>query len=121
MPVQWTNNFNDAQTTATIQMDVKGGSQTGATLVVDGFVETDPIDGSVNWKVGDEFTIAGLSKLYTITSIVEDEGNSDWDIGVSPNLEGSPSNNAACLKEDSYKGNQGSAENHLRLRNMGLI
>ena len=129
MAVNWTNNFNDNQAIATVQFLVKGDSQTGATLTVDEFVETDPIDGSVNWKVGDEFEIVGLAKLYTITSITEDSGNSDWDIGVSPNLESSPANNAKCSKEggasddseDAYAGNQGSAENHLRLRNMGLI
>ena len=63
--------------------------------------------------------------LYSIVSITA--GDTDYDadteytLVISPTLEAQADNNGVLTKEDSYKGNQGSAENHLRLRNMGII
>ena len=130
MPVNWTNNFNDNQVAATIQFKVNGAAQNATTtLAVDEFVQTDPIDGSVNWKVGDEFEIAGVTdQLYTIEAI--GFAGAAGNLTISPATKASgPADNALCSKEggsasdsaDGYAGNQGSAENHLRLRNMGII
>tara|TARA_Y100000310_G_scaffold324013_1_gene385268 strand:+ start:345 stop:737 length:393 start_codon:yes stop_codon:yes gene_type:complete len=126
--VNWTNNVNDTQTDATIQFLINNVSHEGAgqtDITVDEFVQTDPIDGSVNWKVGDEFTIAGNAQVYTITVIGFTGSGGDLTIerkgGVAGGLAAQANNNVVCSKEDSYKGNQGSAENHLRLRNMGII
>ena len=124
----WTTNFNDLQATATIQFRINNGSNEaiGQTVItVDEFVQTDPIDGSVNWKVGDEFTVAGNAQVYTITNIgfagtggdltIEREG------GAAGGLIAEAADDVLCTKESSYKGNQGSAENHLRLRRQGQI
>lgn len=126
MATEWTNNFNDVQAVGTIQFKIDGEEAQGQTTIsVDHFVETDPIDGSVNWKVGDEFTIAGDTTLYSIVSITAGSGTGDaknFDLVITPATVLDPTpNNTDCTKEDSYKGNQGSAENHLRLRNMGII
>ena len=126
MATEWTNNFNDVQSTATITFKIDGEEAQGQTTIsVDFFVLTDPLDGSVNWKAGDEFTIAGDTTLYSIVSITAGSGTGDdqnFDLVITPATVLDPTpNNTVCTKEDSYKGYQGSAENHLRLRNQGQI
>ena len=126
MPTEWTNNFNDDLNSATvITAKVKGAQSSGTDLLVDNFTQYD-VDGnpSLNWGAGDEFTIAGHDTLYTVVSIVAGSGSGtakEWTINHTPTLEAQADNNATVTKEDSYKGNQRSAENHLRLRNQGQI
>jgi len=65
---------------------VKGGSQTGTTLLVDGLTGVP--------QVGDAFTIAGVAKTYVITSpvtVVAGEATLD----ISPALDSSPADDAA--------------------------
>ena len=130
MPTEWTNNFNDDLNSATvITAKVKGAQGSGTDLLVDNFTQYD-VDGnpSLNWAAGDEFTITNSpdddDTLYTIVSIVEGSGTGtaqEWTINHTPTLAKEADNNATVTKEDSYKGNQRSAENHLRLRNQGQI
>ena len=131
-PLNWTNNPNDltiGQSTTVITAKVKGNQGSGTDLLVDNFTQYDS-DGnpSLNWAAGDEFTITNSPDddptLYTIVSIVEGSGtgvNQEWTINHTPTLAKEADNNATVTKEDSYKGNQRSAENHCRLRNMGII
>jgi hypothetical protein len=126
MPVNWTNNFNDNQTTATVTCVIDGaGSEDDVTIHVDAFVLADSDGvGRDNWSVGDEIKIEDNTGLYTITSIGTVAGT-DVDLGISPGLNDDVPDDKVVYKEGplevGYKGNQGSAENHLRLRNMGLI
>lgn len=78
---------------------VDGGSQTGGTLDVDGLDATP--------QVGDTFTIAGVEKVYTITSTVTVSSGSAT-IDIAPNLASSPSDNAAItfLTTDRGAGNK---------------
>jgi len=59
---------------------VNGGSQTGTSLVVDGFTS--------NPQAGDTFTVAGIEKVYTVQSFV---GST---ITITPALASSPADNA---------------------------
>ena len=128
MPVQWTNNFNDnLQSTTVITCSAKGAQPSGTDLVVDNFTQYDS-DGGLNWGVGDEFTINNSpdddATLYTVVSLsgMGLTGTArEWTIVHTPTLAKQADDNAIVQKEDGYKGNQRSAENHLRLRNMGLI
>jgi len=65
---------------------VDGGSQTGGTLDVDGLGATP--------QIGDTFTIAGVEKVYTITSAVTVSSGSAT-IDITPNLASSPADDAA--------------------------
>ena len=134
MPVNWTNNSNDTQYTTVITAKVKvahpdGEGTTGDPLEVDNLTATDH-DGGLNWRAGDEFTITNVAPdddatLYSITSITAGDANANaatvYSLVISPVLAEIADDNATLTKEDSYKGNQGSAENHLRLRNQGQI
>jgi hypothetical protein len=65
---------------------VKGGSQTGTTLLVDGLTGVP--------QVGDAFIIAGVAQTYVITSpvtVVAGEAT----LNISPALDSSPADNAA--------------------------
>ena len=64
---------------------VNGGSQTGGTLAVDGL--------TVAPQSGDIFTIAGVDKVYTVTSDAGGVGGQT--LAISPNLASSPADNAA--------------------------
>jgi len=79
---------------------VNGGSQTGGTLAVDG------LTGVPNQ--GDTFTIAGVSKVYTV--IAEATVNTDGEatLTIAPNLDSSPADNAAItwLQSDRYSSNK---------------
>lgn len=132
-PLNWTNNPNDltiGQSTTVITAKVKGNQGSGTDLLVDNFTQYDS-DGnpSLNWAAGDEFTITNVADddddtIYTIESIVAGSGSGaakEWTINHTPTLKVQADDNATVTKEDSYKGNQRSAENHCRLRNMGLI
>lgn len=65
---------------------VNGGSQTGSSLIVDG------ISGSP--QVGDTFSIAGVEKVYTITSTPTVTSGAAT-FAISPALASSPADNAA--------------------------
>ena len=130
MAVNWTNNFNDNQTTDTIQFTVAGNHSSAATVLSGHSVAEFDSDGtpSQNWRVGDEFHIGTATTLYSIVSARFIPGNTNGQFIITPGLVGAKSNGAKATKEgvvsdddDGYRGNQGSAENHLRLRNMGLI
>ncbi len=65
---------------------VNGGSQTGASLIVDGLSKTP--------RVGDTFTVAGIEKVYTVlTQPTVTSGGAT--ISISPSLASSPADNAA--------------------------
>ena len=133
-PVVWQNNSNDTQGTSTITAylcGVAGNFATSATtLNLSGFSITagQGALGYDNFSVGDEVTIGGGTTHYEITAMTNLSAGSDsnWSSGnitISPGLEnlGAVKVGKSVVKEDSYKGNQGSAENHLRLRNLGHI
>jgi hypothetical protein len=130
MAVQWTNNFNDdLQSDTVITAIVDGNQASGTALKVDNLTLTDH-DGGANWRAGDEFTLKNSNDddhaavLYSITALsaMGMAGvNKEYTLTISPTLAAQADNNGVITKEDSYKGNHGSAENHLRLRNMGLI
>jgi hypothetical protein len=65
---------------------VNGGSQTGGSLIIDGLTATP--------QVGDTFTVAGIEKVYTITSAVTVTSGGAT-LSISPNLASSPADNAA--------------------------
>ena len=130
MPTECTNNFNDdLNSTTVITAKVKGNQGSGTDLVVDNFTQYDVAGNpSLNWAVGDEFTITNDpdddATLYSITALSAmglAGVNQEWTITHTPTLAKQADNNATVTKEDSYKGNQRSAENHLRLRNQGQI
>lgn len=71
---------------------VNGGSQTGSTLVVDGLTGTP--------QQGDTFTVAGVEKVYAITSSVTvTSGGATF--AISPALASSPADNAAITFRSS--------------------
>lgn len=65
---------------------VNGGAQTGTSLVVDGLTGTP--------QVGDTFSVAGIEKVYTITSTVS-VSSGGATIAIDPALASSPADNAA--------------------------
>jgi len=133
MAVQWTNNKNDGQAASTITSYLCGVAGnfavSSSSLNLSGFGTTIGQGGLgyKNWAVGHEFTIEGDGTLYSITAMSNlsaDSSTGDWSYGtatISPVLSAPGRVGAAITKEDSYKGNQGSAENHLRLRRLGYI
>ena len=64
---------------------VNGGSNSGGTLAVDGL--------TVAPQIGDMFTIAGVDKVYTVTS--DAGGTGGQTLAISPNLASTPADNAA--------------------------
>lgn len=64
---------------------VQGGSQTGASLLMDGLTATP--------QVGDTFTVAGINLIYTVMSAVTVTSGAAT-ISISPNLDSSPADNA---------------------------
>jgi hypothetical protein len=129
MPVNWINNSNDdLQSTTVITAKVDGEQTSGTTLNVDNFTQYDS-DGGLNWRAGDEFTITNVAaddddQLYSIVSITAGSGSGtakNWAWVITPTLGETADDNGTVTKEDSYKGNHGSAENHLRLRSLGII
>ena len=65
---------------------VNGGSQTGSSLIIDGLTGTP--------QQGDTFSVAGIQKVYTITSSVTVTGGAAT-LTISPALASSPADNAA--------------------------
>ena len=125
----WTNNFNDEQTTDTVQFKLSGAATAGdVTLNVDEVVKLDS-DGGPNWAVGDEFTFAtdSTKTVYSLSAFSINAGApTQAIIGFTPILAEDVNNNQLCTKEGpsygvGYKGNQRSMENHIRLRNQGQI
>ena len=137
MPMIWTNNFNDTQSTDTISFGLSGRAGGGTpgqgaypatttTLNVSSFPVHNEATGIVGFKANDEvYWEHDSSTLYTITSIVTATGAGlvvgGANLVISPGLTPALSANATFYKEDQYKGNHSSAENHCRKRNMGLI
>jgi len=128
-PTTWTNNFNDAEPTATVQFKLSGAATAGdVTLNVDEFVVNDA-DGGLNWKVGDEFTFAtdSTETVYSLSALSVNAGApTQAIIGFTPVLAENVNNNQLCTKEGpsygtGYKGPHRSMENHIRLRNQGQI
>jgi hypothetical protein len=75
---------------------VNGGSQTGSTLVVDGLTGVP--------QQGDTFTVAGVQKVYAITSSVTvTSGGATF--AISPALASSPADNAAITFRSSGRPN----------------
>jgi len=64
---------------------VNGASQTGATLAVDALTAVP--------RVGDLFTVAGIDKVYTVTTTATVSSGGST-IAISPNLASSPADNA---------------------------
>ncbi len=65
---------------------VNGGSQTGNSLIIDGLTHT--------VKVGDEFTVAGISGTYTVSGVTTLSG-ANQTLNLTTNLASSPADNAA--------------------------
>jgi hypothetical protein len=65
---------------------VNGGSQTGATLNVDGLTATP--------QIGDTFFIAGVEKVYTVLAVPTVTSGAAA-LSINPSLASSPANNAA--------------------------
>ena len=121
----WTNNFNDEESTDIITFLMDGGeSATATSLDVKDFDETDSDGkGHANWDVGDKFTIATEAGTpeHTISSIGTITAGAGT-IVVTPGIAaGGVADDAVATKLHTYKGKHGSAENHLRLRRQGMI
>mgnify|MGYP003642911354 CR=1 FL=1 len=128
-PTTWTNNFNDAEPTATVQFKLSGNALINAvTANIKEFVVNDA-DGGLNWKVGDEFTLASDSTetVYSLSALSVNVGvPAQAIIGFSPKLPEQVNGNQLGTKEGpsygvGYKGPHRSMENHIRLRNQGMI
>ena len=65
---------------------VNGASQTGATLAVDALTAVP--------RVGDLFTVAGIDKVYTVTTTATVSSGGST-LAINPNLASSPADNAA--------------------------
>ncbi len=131
MAVNWTNNFNDGQSTDTITANTSGAFAYNSTaMLVSSFAKDDSDGvGRANWKVDDTFFLPGsASTLYTISAIPSASPYQRKDLSMlvllntfTPGIVEAVGKGVVITKEDSYKGNQGSAARHLRLRNQGLI
>tara|TARA_R110000824_G_scaffold44622_2_gene129699 strand:+ start:2096 stop:2497 length:402 start_codon:yes stop_codon:yes gene_type:complete len=133
MAVNWTNNFNDTlQGTDVITAGLSGDHIDNSTTVkLSSFELTDGDGvGHPNWVVGDSFYVTGsASTLYEITAITQSTGRTyatdttgeESNITITPGFDQHLSAGNVIYKEGGYKGNQGSAKNHVRLRNQGLI
>lgn len=123
MAVNWTNNFNDEQSTDTSSAGLSGDATNGATTVSLSSFELTDTDGNgyANWRVNDTFYVTGsASTLYTISTIGTNTNDASW-VTFSPGIVEDLSSGTLIYKEDQYMGNHGSAANHLRLRNQGQI
>ena len=68
---------------------VNGGSQTGRSLVTDGWTVSTAI-----FKAGDYLKLAGNDKVYMITADVSSDGSGNATISIEPALVSSPADNA---------------------------
>jgi len=124
MAINWTNNFNDEQSTDTIQAGVSAALAYNATTAyLSSFAQNDS-DAGVgpnNWVVGDSFTFAGsASNLHEITAITHNS-TSEALVTYTPGVLDAVGLGVLITKEGSYKGNHSSAKEHLRKRNQGSI
>lgn len=69
---------------------VDGASQTGRSLVTDGWSNS-----IVLFKAGDYLKIAGNDKVYMVTADVSSDGSGDATIAIEPALVASPADDAA--------------------------
>jgi hypothetical protein len=126
MAINWTNNFNDEQSTDTIQAGLSANLAYNATTAyLSSFAQYDSDGAGIgpnNWVVGDTFTFAGsASNLYEITAITHNS-TSEAIVTYTPGVVDSITVKGTLItKEDSYKGNHSSAKEHLRKRNQGSI
>jgi hypothetical protein len=127
MALEWTNNWNDTAdfdiVGFTLALDSGTYATAEVTLSAHSVAQYDD-DGvpSLNWAVGDEFLFVGDTTVHSITSIAWTTGTTNADIGIAgPGLSEAKSPGLSGYKEESYRGLQRSAENHLRLRNQGQI
>lgn len=120
----WTNNFNDSQSDDTIQAGLSAALTYNATTArLSSFAKYDSDgNGSENWKVNDTFFFPNsATTLHTIESIVRTSSDSEGVITFTPGVKAAVGLGVLITKEDSYKGNHGSAAEHLRKRNQGSI
>lgn len=69
---------------------VNGGSQTGTSLVTDGW----PHSTTGNLLPGDIITLGGSTKVYMVMSSVDSDSSGNATISLNTNLVSSPANNA---------------------------
>jgi|TARA_Y100000310_G_scaffold133594_2_gene132588 hypothetical protein len=69
---------------------VNGASQTGSSLITDGWANSELV-----LKAGDVFTVAGNNKVYMVTADGTSDGSGNLTLSISPSLVESPANNAA--------------------------
>lgn len=79
---------------------VKGGSQTGTTLVTDGYTAA---TGSI-WG-GTRFTIDGVTGVYTVDQFEASISSNEATLTIYPALASSPADDAAITFEAAYKEN----------------
>lgn len=72
---------------------VNGASQTGGTLAIDGIRTGDEARSIPN--AGDTFTIAGVNKVYTVTSEATVNSSGEATLNITPDLDSSPDDDAA--------------------------
>lgn len=78
---------------------VKGGGQTGTTLIMDGFVSDEYLP-----EAGDTFTIEGVEKVYTVLTLVGSAGGNAT-LSIYPALVASPADNAVItFRASSHQG-----------------
>jgi len=75
---------------------VNGGSQTGATLAVDGLTSAP--------QIGDTFTVAGIEKVYTVLAVPTVTSTAAT-ISIYPSLASSPADNAAVTWKSVSRAN----------------
>jgi hypothetical protein len=92
----WDNQVQEHTRGAAGSSLVNGGSQTGKTLVVDGF-SAEPV-------AGDIFTIAGNTQQYTVVSATALSGTEST-LTIEPALAASPADNAAVTFVDDHVAN----------------
>ena len=120
----WNNNFNDSQTTDTIQAGLSAALAYNATTArLSSFAKYDSDgNGSENWKVDDTFFFPNsATTLHTIATVVRTSSDSQGVITFTPGVKAAVGLGVVITKEDSYKGNHSSAAEHLRKRNQGSI
>ena len=135
----WTNNPNDSQSTDDLSFGLSGAATfaSGTTTITvsswpgsnttaasgDGFAVGDYLVDEFNGYTG---SVHGLSNgvaptnVYEIVTITEIAGNAAK-LVITPGLVETLSGNTQIYREDLYQGRHGSAENHLRKRNLGII
>ena len=88
---------------------VNGGSQTGNSLIIDGLTHT--------VKVGDEFTVAGISGTYIVSGVTT-LASDDQTLNLTTNLASSPADNAALT---FTKGHMWTVGTHLTSQSVSTI